>query len=157
MPPTGPPRSLKKIAFLEGRWEAAMAVKPDPHADWIENKGESVFRWILDGAVMEQTFEGSMMDRPFNGRGYLAFNRFSCKWQHSWSDNVAAILSFYEGDFENDKLIVIGRETAPETSFQVRITWYNITENKFDWLLETSMDGHQWLATMRAVYNRKEV
>jgi hypothetical protein len=156
MPQTGPPRTLKKIAFLEGCWEVVMDVKPDPNADWIENKAVSNFQWILDGAAMEQTFEGSMMGRPFNGRGYLAFNRYSGKWQHSWSDNVAALLSFYEGDFDDDKLVVIGREATPETSFQVRITWFNITENEFDWLLETSLDGQKWLATMRAVYKRKE-
>jgi len=147
-------RQLKKIAFLVGHWDVIMAVKSDPRADWVENRGESVFAWILDDTVLEQTYKGSLMGRPFLGIGHLAFNRFSGKWQHTWSDNAAGILSIYEGNFGEKDLVVIGRETTGPASFSVRVSWYNIADGKFDWMLETSVDGHDWTAVMKAVYVR---
>jgi len=155
MPQTGRPRQLDKIAFLEGTWTVVMSVKPDPRGDWIETRGESTFGWILDGAILEQTYEGDMMGRPFLGHGQLAFNRFTSRWQHTWSDNTAAILSIYEGNFDEERLVVIGRENTGQASFSVRVTWQNITDNKFDWMLETSMDGKDWTPVMKAVYSRK--
>ncbi len=154
MSQTGPPRLLKKIAFLEGKWDVVMSVKPDPNADWIETEGNSEFRWILGRTILEQLYDGSMMGQPFKGRGNLAFNRYSGKWQHTWGDNVAAILSMYEGDFTEGKLAVTGKEITPGSSFLVRITWYNITDDKFDWVLETAHDESDWVPTMKAIYTR---
>jgi hypothetical protein len=152
---TGSPRQLKKIAFLEGNWEVAMSVRPEARADWIETTGTSTFRWILDRSILEQTYEGSMMERPFKGRGYLSFNRFSHRWQHTWCDNIAAILSIYEGHFDEGRLVVTGEEKTSGGGFLVRIMWYNITDNKFDWVLETSQDGKNWGSIMKAVYIKK--
>ena len=155
MSQSGRPQQLEKIAFLEGIWEAAMSVKPDPKGAWIETRGESTFAWILDGAVLEQTYEGDMMGRRFLGKGHLAFNRFNGRWQHAWSDNTAAILSAYEGDWEKERLIVLGRENTGQMSFSVRVTWHNITADQFEWMLETSMNGEDWTPVMKAVYSRK--
>jgi len=154
MAANGAPRILRKIRFLEGEWEVKMSVRSDPRADWMESTGRSVFRWILDGGVMEQEYAGKMGDRPFLGQGWLAFNRYSGKWQHTWADNIAAILSIYEGDFEERGLVVIGAETTPESAFYVRVTWYNISDESFEWILETSPDRENWTPNMKAVYKR---
>lgn len=155
MSQAGRPRQLRKIAFLEGAWTVTMSVKPDPRGGWIETHGESTFAWILDGSVLEQIYDGDMQGRPFLGRGHLAFNRFTSKWQHTWSDNTAAILSIYEGDFDDERLIVIGQESTGQASFSVRVTWYNMTNDKFNWLLEISTDGTEWSPMMKALYTRK--
>jgi hypothetical protein len=154
MSSTGAPRLLRKIAFLEGDWNVVMSVKPSPRTDWSETNGKSTFRWILDRTILEQDYDGTMGERTFQGRGYLAFNRFSGKWQHTWADNVAAILSLYEGEFAEGRLIVTGKETTPQSTFWVRIIWYNISDDKFDWVLETSSDGKDWSPTMKAAYNK---
>lgn len=151
----GRPDQLEKIAFLEGTWTVIMSVKPDPRGDWIETRGESIFAWILDGTVLEQAYDGDMGGRPFLGKGHLAYNRFTGKWQHTWSDNTAAILSIYEGDFVDERLVVIGRESTGQASFSVRVTWYNIAKDRFDWTLETSKDETEWWPVMKAVYTRK--
>jgi len=155
MPPASRPEQLNKIAFLEGNWNVIMSVKPDPTRDWIDTRGESTFAWILNGTILEQTYDGDMMGRPFLGKGHLAFNRFTGKWQHTWSDNTAAILSIYEGDFENDRLAVIGRENTGRARFSVRVTWSDMSPDKFDWMLETSMDDKEWNPVMKAAYSRK--
>jgi hypothetical protein len=155
MPQPGPPRQLEKIGFLEGNWDVIMSVRPDPKVDWNETPGNSSFKWILEKAVLEQTYDGKMMGRQFLGRGYLAYNQYSGKWQHTWSDNIASILSIYEGEFEGGRLSVVGKEVTVQSTFYVRVEWYNITDDKFDWVLETSKDAGEWTPMMKAVYSRK--
>jgi len=156
MPPGGPPRQLKKIAFLEGDWDVVMSVKPHPDGEWVKTTGVSSFRFILDGTVLEQDYIGDMWGQSFKGRGFLCFSRFTGRWQHSWSDNIAAIISIYEGDFIGGRLIVTGEEKTPQANFFARATWFNIGEDKFDWILETSPDGDLWTPTMKAVYSKKK-
>lgn len=155
MPATGPPRLLRKIKFMAGDWDVVMSVKPDPQGDWVETKGKSTFRFILEDSVLEQDYVGEMWGRPFLGKGYFCFNRFSGKWQHTWSDNGAANISVFDGDFIEGRLVVVGEEKTPDGGFQSRATTYNISENKFDWMLEMSRDGDVWRTVMKAIYSRK--
>ena len=154
MPQTGPPRQLKKIAFLEGDWDVIMKVKPSSQSAWVETQGRSNFQFVLDGAVLQQIYEGVMSGHTFRGIGYIAFNRFTGKWQHVWSDNVAAVISIYEGEFNEGRLEVVGDERTDKTTFQVRASWFNIQADRFEWKLDTSADGVTWTPFMSAVYTR---
>ena len=154
MPATGPPRLLRKIKFMVGDWDVVMSIKPDPNGDWVETRGKSTFRFILDGAALEQDYVGEMWGKAFLGKGYFCFNRFSGKWQHTWSDNGAANISVFEGDFIEGRLVVSGEEKTPDGGFLSRATTFNITDDQFEWTLETSPDGETWAAVMKAVYSR---
>jgi len=156
MPHTGAPRLLRKIAFMEGDWDVVMHVKPEPQGDWIKTTGTSSFRFILDRCVLEQVYEGVISGSPYRGKGFFAFNRFSGKWQHVWSDNVAAGINAFEGDFEDGKLIVWGREKSPGGEILTRATTFNISDDAFDWILESSADGEAWTPIMKATYSRKK-
>ncbi len=150
------PRLLKKIAFLIGDWNVVLEVKPTPEGDWIKSAATSRFETILDGAAVRQTFEGHMMGQRFLGLGYFCFSRMTGKWQHSWIDNLAALISYYEGDFVDDKWELVGVEKGPQaSSFQVRLAWFSIGETAFDWLLETSPDGQTWWPVMKMAYTRR--
>ncbi|MDD4051560.1 MAG: DUF1579 family protein [candidate division Zixibacteria bacterium] len=149
------PTLLKKIAFLLGDWNVTMEVKPDPEGEWVKSAATSRFETVLGDAAIRQTFEGSMMGQRFLGLGYFCFSRMTGKWQHSWIDNLAALISYYEGDFIEDKLVLTGVEKGPETSsFQVRLTWHSIGESAFGWLLETSPDEQSWWPVMKMDYTR---
>lgn len=154
MPGTGPPRLLRKIKFMEGDWDVVMQVKPDPQKEWIDTTGKSTFRFILDGAVLEQDYVGEMWGNAFLGKGWFGFNRFSGKWQHTWCDNGAANISVFEGDFLHGKLVVTGQEKTSDGVFYSRATTFNIADDRFEWMLETSPDGKLWTAAMKAIYSR---
>ncbi len=154
MPTTGPPRLLRKVRFMEGDWKVDMGVKPDPSGDWIMTEGTSTFRFILEGAVLEQVYDGTVHNQSFKGKGWLAFNRFSGKWQHCWSDNGAANISVFEGDFVQGQLVVIGEEKTPDGTLLSRAITHNIADDRFEWLLEISSDGDIWTPVMKAVYTR---
>jgi hypothetical protein len=156
MAQTGPPRLLRKIKFMEGDWDVAMDVKPDPKGDWINTEGTSTFRFILDNAVLEQVYDGMMHGASFKGKGFFAFNRFSGKWQHIWSDNGAANISVFEGDFVEGVLVVSGEEKTPDGTIGSRAKTFNITDARFEWILEMSFDDETWIPVMKAVYTRKK-
>jgi hypothetical protein len=156
MTDTGIPRLLKKIAFLVGSWDVVLEVKPDPGADWVKSAATSRFEVVLDGAAIRQTIEGYMGGQRFLGLGYFCYSRMTGKWQHSWIDNLAALISTYEGDFIDDTWVLIGEERGPQgSSFQVRLTWKSIGSSTFDWLLETSPDSQNWWPVMKMAYSRK--
>jgi len=156
MPHTRAPRLLRKIAFMEGDWDVVMHVKPDPQGGWIKTTGMSSFRFILDRCVLEQDYKGLISGSPFRGKGLFAFNRFSGKWQHIWSDNVAACINVFDGDFEGGELIIWGREKSPDGEILTRATTFNISDDAFEWILETSADGEAWTPIMKATYSRKK-
>lgn len=149
-------RLLKKIAFLLGDWDVVLEVKPDPGGDWVKSAATSRFEIVLEGVTIRQTFDGYMTGQPFMGLGYFCFSRMTGKWQHSWIDNLAALISYYEGDFVDETLVLIGMEKGPQdSSFQVRLTWKPVDADTFDWLLETSPDGQKWWPVMKMAYRRK--
>ena len=154
--PRAIPSQVRKIASFEGKWNVMLSVRPEPSGDWLESKATCVMRLILDGAGIEQDFEGRMIDRPFLGKGLIAHNRFTGKWQHVWTDNLAGHISVYEGDFRDGELTLFGREISDGGEFSVRIRWYNIEPDRFDWVLETSVDENSWGPVMKAVYTRKK-
>jgi hypothetical protein len=156
MAETDLPRLLKKIAFLLGGWNVVLEVKPTPEGDWVKSAATSRFEVVLEGAAIRQTFEGYMTGQRFLGLGYFCFSRMTGKWQHSWIDNLAALISHYEGDFVGDTWVLTGAEKGPQSSFfEVRLTWLSIGPTAFDWLLETSPDGQNWWPVMKMVYTRK--
>ena len=157
MPQSGAPRLLRKIAFMEGDWNVVMHVRPDLRGEWMETTGISSFRFVLDGCVLEQVYEGVISGSPFRGKGFFAFNRFSGKWQHVWSDNVAANINIFEGDFVEGKLVVSGKEKSSGGEILARATTFNISENAFEWMLESSVDGEAWTAILKAAYSRKKI
>jgi len=139
---------------MEGDWGVVMRVKPDPQGRWVDTTGRSTFRFILDGSVLEQDYVGEMWGRAFLGKGIFCFNRYSGKWQHIWSDNGAANISVFEGDFMQGRLVVTGEEKSADGSFFSRATTFNISDDSFEWMLETSPDGDNWTAAMTAVYSK---
>jgi hypothetical protein len=153
---TGAPPEMKQVAILEGTWDAAMQVRMGPETPWIEAKALCIYKMVLDGCALEQTFTGDMAGMSIKGTGLTCFNRGSGKWQSSWIDNTAAGLSLYEGDFKDGRMVVSGVDKMPGMTVLSRITTFNITPARFDWLVENSFDkGATWVETMKAVFTKK--
>jgi hypothetical protein len=152
----GAPAEMKQLAMLIGTWDVAAQVKPGPNAEWVASKATCTFTSILDGAGMQEAYQGDFGGMPFNGTGIFCYNRETKKWQTSWIDNMSAMLSLYEGDYSNGKLVCSGEDKMNGMVMQSRISMSNITDKKFDWLLEESMDGGKtWMQFMKAVYTKK--
>jgi hypothetical protein len=152
----GAPPEMKQVAVLEGTWDVVMQMRMSAEAPWMESKGVCVYKMALDGCALEQTMTADVGGMPMTGTGMTCFNRGSGKWQSSWIDNLSAGLSLYEGDFTNGRMVVSGVDKLPGMTVISRITTYNITPARFDWLAESSFDnGATWVEVMKGVFTKK--
>lgn len=152
----GAPPEMKQIAAMEGTWDVVMQMRMSAEAPWMESKGVCVNKLVLDGCALEQTMTADVGGMPMKGTGMTCFNRGSGKWQSSWIDNLSAGLGLYEGDFKDGRLVVSGVDKMPGMTMLSRITTYNITPTRFDWLGENSFDnGATWIETMKGVYTKR--
>jgi hypothetical protein len=157
MPPMGAPEQMKMLSDLAGTWDVVQNWKMDlSDTAWQTSKGVSVYKNILDGCAMQFTFESEMLGMPFQGQGLIAYNRETGKWQTTWIDNMGATIGYYTGDFKDGKFVVSGEDKWNGQTFLSRITTYNMTPGKFDWMYEMSMDGGKtWAKTVTASYTKR--
>ncbi|NMC42730.1 MAG: DUF1579 domain-containing protein [candidate division Zixibacteria bacterium] len=152
----GAPPEMKQMVVFEGTWDVAMQMRMSAEAPWTETKGVCVYKMVLDGCALEQTMTADVGGMAMTGTGLTCFNRGSGKWQTSWIDNLSAGMSLYEGDFKDGRLVVSGVDKMPGMTMLSRITTYNITPTKFDWLAESSFDnGATWVETMKGLYTKR--
>jgi hypothetical protein len=152
----GAPAEMKMIAAMAGTWDVAMKARMDPSQPWSETKGICVNTLVLDGCGLEQKFDGQTDEGPYRGMGMISFHLGLGKWQYTWLDNMFGAMGFYQGIFADGKLIVSGEDVMPGMTMWTRITTYNITDKKYDWTMESSMDGGKtWIVSGTAVYTKK--
>jgi len=149
MPPMGPPPEMQELTGLIGTWDVVMKSKWDPSdTAWTESKGVYEYKFIAGGAALMMDYKGEMMGMPFLGISVQCFDRETGKWQSIWTDNVGARISLYEGVKEGDRLVMVGEELWQGQKSLGRITTYNLTENNFDWMMESSYDNGETFAVM---------
>lgn len=153
----GAPAEMKQVEGFVGNWDVAIQYRMDPSASWQESKAGATYEKIVDGSALRLTYVGEFAGMPFKGEGVICYNRGTNKWQNTWIDNMSAQLGVYEGDFKDGKFICAGEDKMPGgIVMQSRMTIFNITDKKFDWTMENSMDGGKsWSTTLKAVYTKK--
>ena len=150
----GAPDEMKAITGLAGDWNVEFKFRMDPSAEFETSAGKATFTNMVDNCTQAMTFEATMMGMPFKGYGLTSYNRDSKQWESVWVDNMAAHLSLTYGTMTDGKLVMTGKDSMGGMSFHVRQTTYNITADKFEWSMEYSMDGTEWMHTAQAVYTR---
>lgn len=154
--PTGPPEEMKLVANLEGAWDVIMSWKMDPASEeWNTSNATVVYMSVLGGCGMHYTYKDKDTESNFEGSGMLAFNRETGKWQSLWMDNMSAAMSLYEGYYKDGEMVVSAEEQWNGMKYISRITTFNITDDRFEWRYELSMDnGNTFATTGKAVYTR---
>jgi Protein of unknown function (DUF1579) len=152
----GAPEEMKNVQFLIGTWDVEQEWKMDPSSDeWTKSKAKCVFMDVYNGCALHQTYESEMMGMPFKGSGMIAYSNSKNVWQSLWFDNMHASIGYYEGDFKNDKFITSGEEIWNGQPYIARMTSYNLSEAKFDWTFEMSMDGGKnYITAGKAIYTK---
>ncbi|MBN1211372.1 MAG: DUF1579 family protein [candidate division Zixibacteria bacterium] len=158
MPPMGPPPEMQELTGLVGTWDVVMKSKWDPNDTvWTETKGVCEFKFVAGGAALMMDYRGEMMGMPFEGLSIECFDRETGKWQSVWTDNVGARITLYEGVKEGGKVMMVGEEMWQGQKSLGRITTYNLTDNSFDWMMESSLDGGETFAIMAtAKYTKRQ-
>ena len=105
-------------------------------------------RYSLNGRLIEEVFfkEGVNFQRA-----YLSYIQGQGKWHHVIYDEKWGMYVF-EGQMEEGKMVLTSTDKRP--GFR-RETFYNITDDSFDYLWEGSSDGKTWAPVWRVKYKRK--
>lgn len=82
---TGPfHANLKPLA---GSWNCEVKMFMAPGEPTV-TKGTSERKWILDGRFLQETHNGTFMDKPFTGMGISGYDNITKKYVHSWIDSM---------------------------------------------------------------------
>ncbi|HSE62137.1 MAG TPA: DUF1579 domain-containing protein [Thermoanaerobaculia bacterium] len=89
-----PGEEHKKLESFVGTWDTTAKMWMEPGAPPQESKGVSENKMALGGRFLEQSFEGTMMNQPFTGKGYTGYDIYKKQYVGTWMDTMGtAIMS----------------------------------------------------------------
>jgi len=99
--PPGPEHKL--LEPLLGTWHAKVSCWMDPGQPPQVSDGTLVRKAIMGGRFIQEDFDGTMMGKPFQGRGTIGFDRAKKKYVTTWLDSVSTAINMSYGTY-NDSL-----------------------------------------------------
>ncbi len=142
MPQMGQPPEMKTLAYLLGDWDVDMKMKmSDTSTTWTDFKGTAHCTSLLDGCTYQTDFETDMGGMKMKGMSLISYDREASRWQNVWIDNMTARITIYEGERKNDTLTVMGKELYMGKEYLTRILTFNETPSRYEWKIESSLDG----------------
>jgi hypothetical protein len=148
-PPCSSPEA-RQFDFWVGEWVGTWK-NPNGTTAQGTNRIES----ILGGCVIHENFEGASAQQLV-GKSYSVWSPTLKKWQQTWVDNSGGYLEL-AGEFADGKMVLLrdGLLGNGKPGKQ-RMTFSNISKEKFDWDWDTSEDGGKtWTSRWHIVYTRK--
>ena len=87
----------KAMERFAGEWDAEVTTTM-PDGSQLKSKGKQTAKMILGGKFLETVFEGSMMGKPFSGRGLMAYDNLKKKYVSTWADSMTTGILVFVGD-----------------------------------------------------------
>ena len=90
------------------------------------------------------------------GQSWSVYNPASHEWQQTWIDNQGGYIAL-KGSWQGDRMVLKTPEMqGPAGKRQMRMVYYNIKPDAFDWSWEASTDGGiSWKPNWKIHYDRK--
>ena len=97
---TGPQHAM--LAESVGDWTASVSLWLDPAAEPEVSTSKVTRKLELDGRVVAEAWQGSMMGRPFSGISRTGYDNVTDKYWSTWTDNMSTSLMVMHGDYDAD-------------------------------------------------------
>ena len=112
------------LKSLEGTWKTQVKFWMDPKGEPEVSEGTSDAKIIFGGRFLEQTFSGTAMGKPFEGRGIIGYDNLRKEYTGIWFDNMATGIMTSSGKYDPDTKIITeeGSLSCPITGEAHR--WY---------------------------------
>ena len=88
------------LKSLAGSWKTKCTFWMDPKGAPMESDGTSEARMIMDGHFLEQSFAGTAMGKPFEGRGVYGYDNMRKEYTGIWFDNMATGIMASAGQYD---------------------------------------------------------
>lgn len=89
------------LAQAQGQYVLSVRSWQAPGAPPSEDTGKATRRMALDGRVMIEEVEATMMGQPFTGMGLTGYDNVSGKYWSTWNDSMGTGLMVAEGDCDD--------------------------------------------------------
>jgi len=130
------PVETKILGQLAGMWEAEQSFINND-GSWKDEKKHSVWKWyyILDGHAIQDDWitVDSLNNQTIVGTNIRIYNTEENEWHMAWIDKTNRRVAAFTAVNDNGNVIMEGTNAKGR---QVRNTFFNITENEFDWKQE---------------------
>ena len=105
------------LKSLEGRWMTTVSYWMDPSADAQVSEGISESKMIMNGKFLEQTFSGTSMGQPYEGRGITGYDNLKKEFTSVWFDNMATGIMTSGGQYNPETKVIAfeGSMSCPVT------------------------------------------
>lgn len=148
----------KMLSGMVGTYDVAVKVWQDPSAPPDASKATATRTMDLDGRVLVERFEGSMMGSPFTGLGMTGFDNVSREYWSTWMDSMSTGMMMATGACDakhtcsftgswNDAL-----KKGPVT-MRVQSRWTSPTTEIFE-MYGPGKDGKE-MKTMEMTYTKR--
>lgn len=87
----------------EGAWNVKMTAWLQPGAEPEVTDGTARREAILGGRVLRETFESTLMGRPYQGVAHSGYDNVAGKFWVTWMDNMSTAVFTGEGTCEDDR------------------------------------------------------
>ncbi len=133
----------KFFESLTGTWNAKVELWMEPNTEPEVSEGTSEGKIIMGGRFLEQTYNGTAMGQPFEGRGIIGYDNMKKEYTTIWFDNMATGIMTGSGQYNPQSKILIteGSMSCPMTQQSKR--WYR------DVLTFTDADNYTYETYMR--------
>ncbi|MCH7619143.1 MAG: hypothetical protein IH880_05175 [Candidatus Marinimicrobia bacterium] len=153
-PCSGP--EYNQMDFWVGEWDLRSMI-PDTTSEsgWKIESARNSVRKILDGCVIEESFDGSTIKWKLLGKSYSTYRKRDKRWYQTWVDNSGSYMPF-TGIFEEDRKIFRMEVERKGQKVLLQMIFYKIEENSLTWDWERSVDdGKTWNLKWRIEYTRR--
>ncbi len=127
----------KALADTAGSYDVKMKNWMDPAQPPSEENGSVERKMELDGRVLVEHFNGTMMGAPFVGHGMTGYNNVTGKYWSTWNDSMSTALFVSEGTCDARKTCTFkGTMTDPvtkkHTTTRMTTRWTSPTTEIFE-------------------------
>ncbi len=150
----------KKLNAMAGTFDAKIKMWMEPGAPAMESSGKAVNEWVLGGRWLQQRFDGTFMNMPFNGIGYTGYDNIRQMYVGTWMDNMSTSYMTTSGgpdaggktwSFNGSGMDPMSGESV---GFDEKITVVDNDHHTFE-MYGPGPDGHNF-KMMEITYTRKK-
>lgn len=88
------------LKSLAGTWKTKVEFWMDPQGQPEVSEGTSEAQMILDDHFLEQIYSGTVMGKPFEGRGIYGYDNIRKEYTGIWFDNMATGIMISAGQYD---------------------------------------------------------
>jgi Protein of unknown function (DUF1579) len=128
----------KALESWAGSWDTTAKMWMDPSKPPQESKGVAENKMMLGGRFLEQSFEGTMMNQPFSGKGYTGYDLYKKQYVSTWMDTMGTMIMMATGtaDASGKKVTLTGQVddfmTGKKMDFKETATVIDPDHNMFE-------------------------